>query len=69
MKEILISQEKLHKVASDVIDEFINSMKKAADDRGESYGELMEIADRLSLILAMGLLEAKLFSKGGEDDE
>lgn len=69
MKAILISQEKLHKIAGDVINEYISNMKKAADDEGKSYGGLMEFADRLTLTVAMGLLETKLFNKGGEGDE
>lgn len=69
MKAILISQEKLHKVAGNVIDEYINNMKKAADDEDKRYCVLMEFADRLTLTVAFGLLEAKLFGKGGEDGE
>lgn len=69
MKAIFISQEKLHKVAGDVIYEYINNMKKAADDEDKRYGGLMEFADRLTLTVAFGLLESKLFGKGGEDDE
>lgn len=69
MKAILISQEKLHKIAGDVINEYISNMKKAADDAGKSYDGLMEFADRLTLTVAMGLLETKLFNKGGEGDE
>lgn len=69
MKAILISQEKLHKLTGDVINEYINNMKKAADDEDKKYGGLMEFVDRLTLIVAFGLLEAKLFGKGGEDDE
>lgn len=69
MKAILISQENFHKTTADVIDEFIGNMKKAADDEGKRYGGLMEFVHRLSLTVAMGLLEAKLFNKGGEGDE
>ena len=72
MKTILISQEKFHKMSHAAIDEYIGNMKKAArdiDDDEKNYNGLMEFADRLTLSLVFGLLEGKLFDKGGECDE
>ena len=69
MKAILISQEKFHKMSHAAIDEYISNMKKAANDEGKIYCELMEFVDRLTLTLVFGLLEGKLFDKGGESCE
>lgn len=72
MKAILISQEKFHKMSYAAIDEYIGNIKKAARETNgneKNYNGLMEFADRLTLTLVFGLLEAKLFDKGGECDE
>ena len=69
MKAIFISQEQFNKMTSAVIDEYIAKMKKAAHDEERNYSTLRELADRLTIVLAFGLLENKLFNKGGESDE
>ena len=69
MKLILITQEQFNKMTNAVIDEYIAKTKKAAHDNEKNYSTLMEFADRLTLALAFGLLESKLFDKGGECNE
>ena len=69
MKAILITQEQFNNMTSVVINEYIVKTKKAARDEEKNYSTLMEIADRLTLTVAFGLLENKLFNKGGESNE
>lgn len=72
MKQILITQAQFHKMSHAAINEYIGNMKKAARDTDgdeKNYNGLMEFADRLKLTLVFGLLEGKLFDKGGECDE
>ena len=69
MKSILITKEQFNKMASAAIDEYIGKMKKTAHDEEKNYNGLMEFADRLTLSLAFGLLEGKMFDKGGECNE
>jgi hypothetical protein len=69
MKAILISQEKFKKTVMVTMDEYIANMKKAARDEEKNYSRIMELADALTLSIAFGLLEGKLFDKGGDCDE
>lgn len=68
MKQILITQEQFHNMASAAMIEYTDKMKSHEDEE-RKYSRLMELSDVFTMSVAFSLLEYNLFKEGGESNE